>query len=145
MMDLTKGVAAGSIPDGGMIAGRVGEDEVVLARRGDQFFAVGAHCTHYHGPLVDGLIVGDTIRCPLHHACFSLRTGEALHAPAFDPISCWRVVREGDTVSVREKLDSPGASSATSRASDEPSSVIIVGGGAAAFAAAHMLRREGYA
>src|SRR5262249_3448840 len=93
--------------------------------------AVGATCTHYSGPLAEGLIVGDTVRCPLHHACFSLRTGEALRAPAFDPIPCWRVERTGDTLFIREKVSAP-------------SSVVIVGGGAAGFSAADTLRREGY-
>jgi NADPH-dependent 2,4-dienoyl-CoA reductase/sulfur reductase-like enzyme/nitrite reductase/ring-hydroxylating ferredoxin subunit len=147
-MDFTKGVQASSIPDGGMISGRVGEDDVVLARRGNRFFAVGAYCTHYHGALVDGIIVDDTVRCPRHHACFSLKTGEALHAPAFDPVTCWRVDRDGDTLFVREKLDTSAPSTTsrtTSRASNHPASIIIVGGGAAAFAATDMLRREGYA
>src|SRR5437764_11537277 len=103
-VDLTIGVAADSLPSGGMLAGRVGEDEVLLARAGDRFFAVGAYCTHYHGALADGLVVGDTVRCPLHHACFSLATGEAVRAPALDPIACWRVERRGDKVFVREKL-----------------------------------------
>jgi NADPH-dependent 2,4-dienoyl-CoA reductase/sulfur reductase-like enzyme/nitrite reductase/ring-hydroxylating ferredoxin subunit len=128
-----------------MIAGRVGEDDVVLARRGDRFFALGAYCTHYHGALVDGLVVDDTVRCPRHHACFSLQTGEALHAPAFDPVTRWRVVREGDAVFVREKVDSPGQSDGTTPSRGAPSSVVIVGGGAAGFAAADMLKREGYA
>src|SRR5438552_1579975 len=105
--DFTRGIAVDQIPDEGMIVGRVGEDDVILARRGDTLFAVGAHCTHYHGPLVDGLIVGDEVRCPWHHACFSLRSGEAVRAPALDPIACWRVERNGNMAFVREKLAEP--------------------------------------
>ncbi len=123
-----------------MLVGRVGDNEVLLARRGDTFFAVGAHCTHYRGSLVDGLLVDDTVRCPLHHACFSLATGEALRAPALDPLPCWRVERRGETVQVHDRAPAPPARPAVST----PSSVIIVGGGAAGLAAADMLRREGY-
>ncbi len=102
--DFKNGFPADNLPDGGMVAGQVDGEDVILARRGDEFFAVGAFCTHYHGPLADGLVVDDTVRCPWHHACFSLRTGEALRAPALDPIACWRVERVGDTIYVREKL-----------------------------------------
>src|ERR1043166_4646987 len=87
--DLTLGVAIDTIADGPMLAGHVGEDAVLLARRGNEFFAVGANCTHYGGPLAEGLLIDDTVRCPWHHACFSLRTGEALHAPALAPVACW--------------------------------------------------------
>ncbi len=143
--DLSKGIAAGSVSEGAMLAGRVGEDEVLLARSGDEWFAVGAHCTHYRGPLAEGLLAGDTVRCPWHHACFSLRTGDALRAPAFDAIPCWRVERQGDTVFVREKLSGlPPAPQAPASQPAPPSSIVIVGGGAAGFAAADMLRREGY-
>ena len=128
-----------------MVSGRVDTEDVILVRRGDELFAVGAYCTHYHGPLADGLIVGDTVRCPWHHACFSLRTGEALRAPALDPIACWRVERVGDTVFVREKLAEPAPKRAARHAgADRAPSVVIVGGGAAGLAAADMLRREGY-
>jgi len=140
--DLSSGIALRELADGGMVLGHMGEEDVLLARRGDTFFAVGAHCTHYHGPLAEGLIAGDTVRCPWHHACFSLRTGEAIRAPALDPISCWRVERAGDTVFVREKLPAPSGPSA--RAPGAPDSVVIVGGGAAGLAAADMLRREGF-
>src|SRR5262245_4303960 len=142
--DLVLGVKADSIADGGMILGHVGKDHVVLARIGRRFFAVGAQCTHYHGPLAEGLVVGTTVRCPWHHACFSLETGEALRAPALDRIACWRVERIGDQVFVRGKML---PSSSTRRAVDSrlhPSSIVILGGGAAGLAAADMLRREGY-
>jgi len=139
--DFEKGFPAGDVPDGGMVLGHVGDEAVLVARRGGELFAVGASCTHYHGPLAEGIVVGDTVRCPWHHACFSLRTGEALRAPALDPVSCWRVERNGDTLVVREKLSpAPKAKGANSH----PASVVIVGGGAAGLAAADMLRREGY-
>jgi 3-phenylpropionate/trans-cinnamate dioxygenase ferredoxin reductase subunit len=142
--DFTHGFPFDRLTDGGMVTGRIGEDEVVLARRGDELFAVGASCTHYGGPLGDGLMVGDTVRCPWHHACFSLRTGEAVRAPALDPIPCWRVERLGDTVFVREKRPA-FAGRTLAAALTPPESVVIVGGGAAGLAAADMLRREGYA
>jgi apoptosis-inducing factor 3 len=142
-LDLSKGVAASALTDGGMILGRVGDEEVVLARSGAELFAIRAHCSHYRGPLVEGLVVGDTVRCPWHHACFSLRTGEALRAPALDPIACWRVEQEGEQIFVREKLPTrPTAAAISGR--QVPSSIVIVGGGAAGVAAAEMLRRQSY-
>jgi len=141
--DLRQGVSVATLADGGMILGQVDDEEVLLARAGDSLFAVGAHCTHYHGPLNDGIVVDGTVRCPWHHACFSLRTGEAVRPPALDPIACWRVERAGDIAFVREKITQPPAISA-SRPSNPPESVVIVGGGAAGLAAADMLRREAY-
>ena len=143
-LDLSKGVEASSLADGGMIRGRVGDEEVVLARSGTELFAIRAQCSHYRGPLAEGLVVGDTVRCPWHHACFSLRTGEALRAPALDPIACWRVERDGGRVFVREKLPAARPAPASTSARQAPSSIVIVGGGAAGVAAAEMLRREGY-
>jgi NADPH-dependent 2,4-dienoyl-CoA reductase/sulfur reductase-like enzyme/nitrite reductase/ring-hydroxylating ferredoxin subunit len=144
--DLRSGFSLHEIPDGGMVVGRAGTEDLILVRRGAELFAVGAHCTHYHGPLADGLVVGDTVRCPWHHACFSLRTGEALRAPALDPIACWRVERIGDTAFVREKLAEGGAQSARRGTQTQTAltSVLIVGGGGAGLAAADMLRRDGY-
>ena len=143
-LDLTKGIGASVLTDGGMILGHVGEEEVVLARSGTELFAIRAHCSHYRGPLVKGIVVGDTVRCPWHHACFSLRTGEALRAPALDPIACWRVEREGERIFVREKLEARPTSARWISTRQLPSSIVIVGGGAAGVAAAEMLRREGY-
>jgi apoptosis-inducing factor 3 len=144
-IDLKAGLPLTQLADGALISGRVDGEEVLLVRRGKDYFAVGAACTHYHGPLAKGLIVGNTIRCPLHHACFNLRTGEALRAPALDPIACWRVEVVLDKVFVREKFSAPRPSEpAIAPAAKSPVAIVIAGGGAAALAAADMLRRCGY-
>jgi NADPH-dependent 2,4-dienoyl-CoA reductase/sulfur reductase-like enzyme/nitrite reductase/ring-hydroxylating ferredoxin subunit len=141
--DLAQGVATDLLADGKMLAGRVGQEAVLLARRGDAFFAIGATCSHYGGPLAEGLLVDDTVRCPWHHACFSLRTGEALHAPALAPLACWSTELRDDKVFVREKA-APTPRIRVAPASGSPRKIVIVGGGAAGFAAAEMLRRQRY-
>jgi NADPH-dependent 2,4-dienoyl-CoA reductase/sulfur reductase-like enzyme/nitrite reductase/ring-hydroxylating ferredoxin subunit len=142
--DLTLGVAADSLADGQMLLGHVGEEAVLLARRGDEFFAVAAHCSHYHGPLAEGLVVGDTVRCPWHHACFSLRTGEALRAPALRPLATWHAELSDGKVFVRgESQRQPALRVAAVGAA--PKDIVIVGGGAAGFASAEMLRRQRFA
>ncbi|MDR5640985.1 FAD-dependent oxidoreductase [Burkholderia cenocepacia] len=140
--DLTQGVALDDLADGAMIEGHVGDAAVLLVRRGDELFAVGAQCPHYGGPLAEGLLVGDTIRCPWHHAAFCLRTGEMERAPALDGLPCWRVERrDGRAVVVDAR---PAAVPPALKATGLPASVVIVGGGAAAIAAAVTLRQEGY-
>jgi apoptosis-inducing factor 3 len=141
--NLAAGIPLATLTDGQMLVGDVDGEDVLLARRGDEIFAIGAACTHYHGALAQGLMVADTVRCPLHHACFSLRTGAMLRNPALDPVDCWRVERGDGRIVVREKL-----TTAPPRPEHAPSrtlrSVVIVGGGAAGLAAAATLRREGY-
>ena len=139
--DLTLGVALDSFPENGLLTGHVGEDEVLLVQRGAEIFAISAHCTHYHGPLADGVVTDGAIRCPWHHACFDLRSGEALHAPAISPLACWKVERKDSTIFVRETLPEPKAKISAGKT---PEKVVIAGGGAAGFAAAEMLRRLGY-
>ena len=149
-IDFLQGIAINDVPSGAIVRGVVDSEDAILVRRGDDFFFIGAQCSHYHGELADGLIVGDTVRCPLHHACFSLRTGTALKAPALDPIACWRAERVGDRVFAREKLKQQNAATLTlapgqsAPGQSAAASVVIVGGGAAGLAAADMLRRENY-
>jgi len=144
--DLTNGIPETDLPDGAMLVGRVGDEQILLAHHGAEVFAIGATCTHYGGPLGEGLMVGDTVRCPWHHACFSLRTGEAMAAPALTATSCWRVERRDSCIFVREKLSqTERRTSAKSRpTASAPERMVIIGGGAAGYAAAEMLRREGF-
>ena len=142
--DLTQGIALAELADGALLAGHVGEEQVLLARTGKDVFAVAAQCSHYHGPLAEGLLVGDTVRCPWHHACFSLRTGEALRAPALSPIDCWSVEQRDGKVFVTGKRADVKPASRGRPAGPPPGRIVIVGGGAAGFAAAEMLRRQDY-
>ena len=141
--DLTKGVPLSSLPDSGSLLGHVGADAVLLVRQGTDVFAVAAECTHYHGPLADGVVDDGVVRCPWHHAFFDIRTGEALHAPALSPLACWKVEQRDGVVFVRAKIEQPKPRP-RGKPSGAPSKIVIVGGGAAGFAAAEMLRRQGY-
>ena len=137
--DLAQGIPSSDLAEGAMLAGHAGGDKVLLVRRGGKVTALAAECTHYHGPLAEGLIVGDTIRCPWHHACFSLHTGEALAAPALDPLACHAVSESEGRIVVggRQEQPKPSKIGGTGR-------IVIIGGGAAGFAAAEMLRRRGF-
>src|ERR1700719_4189287 len=142
--DLAMGIPINDLPDGHMLAGHVGEDAVLLARRGNEFFAIGATCSHYGGPLAEGLMVDDTVRCPWHHACFSLRTGEALHAPALSPVASWAVEQRDGKLFVTTKNPASKERRSAAPAAGMPERIVIIGGGAAGFAAAEKLRREQY-
>ncbi len=137
--DLAAGIAFADLPDGGSLLGHLAGEPVLVVRRGEEVFAVGATCTHYGGPLAEGVVVGDTVRCPWHHACFSLRTGEAVRAPALNPVACYRVERTGDRIVVGEKIETH-----PERSAPGPDPILIVGAGAAGNAAAEALRRAGY-
>jgi len=145
--DLTQGIDASSLKPGEKLLGHAGGEPVLLVRLGDDFTAIGATCTHYGGPLGEGAIVGDTVRCPWHHACFNLRTGEALAAPALSPVASWRVERRGERVIVGEKVERDPLAPTyplEHRAPATLRNVVIVGAGAAGTAAAEMLRRCGF-
>ncbi len=148
--DFAVGVQLSDVPPNGMLLGHVGGEAVLFSRRGDELFAISATCSHYGGPLANGVVDGDTIRCPWHHACFSVRTGEALRAPALSPVACWRVEQHEGTVKVTSKIDrDPLAPTMRVPAKSDYVTtlerVVIIGAGAAGSAAAEMLRRSGFA
>jgi len=140
--DFARGVPLTKLTDGAMLQGHFKGEPILVARREDAYFAIGATCTHYGGPLADGIMAGDTVRCPWHHACFSLRTGEAIRAPALAAVTRWKVETTGRKLFVRGKEARKKPQPAGSAKS--PNRVVIVGGGAAGEAAAEMLRHQGY-
>jgi apoptosis-inducing factor 3 len=139
--DLSQGITLSEF-SGATLLGHVGDEEVLLVRSGAEIFAIDAHCSHYHGPLAEGVVDGESIRCPWHHACFDLRTGEATRAPALNALAVWNVEREGGRIFVRQKRAQPKRR--VIAAADAPGKIVIVGGGAAGFAAAEMLLRQDF-
>ena len=143
--DLTLGVAAIDLVEGAMVLGHVGDAPVLLTRTVAGLRAVDGLCTHYHAPLADGLLVGQSVHCPWHHARFCLNTGEAIGAPAIDPLGLWRVEECDGLIFVRVRAEpAPPARREAGTGSATPRRIVIVGGGAAGFAAAEALRREGH-
>ena len=141
--DFGQGVALATLIEGTPLLGHAQGEPVLLVRRGDEVFAIGAFCTHYGAPLADGLVVGDTVRCPWHHACFSLRTGDALRAPALNAVACWQVTQRDGRAYVGSKVEAaPPSATPSAGGAKRPKAIVIVGGGAAGNAAAEMLRRE---
>ena len=139
--NFSEGIAISDLT-GNITQGRVGDQAAILVRSGDEWHILGAFCSHYHAPLVDGLLANGHLRCPWHHACFDIRSGEAVRAPAFTPLTKWDVEEIDGRVYARGKRARPKATAPLSRSS--PARIVIIGGGAAGFAAAEQLRRGGF-
>ncbi len=138
--DLGAGIDESSLADGELLLGHADGEAVLLARVRGEVLAISATCTHYGGPLAEGLLVDDTVRCPWHHACFSLRTGEPVRPPALNNVDCWSVERAAGTIRVTGRKQVR----AERTPAKSPASIVILGAGAAGSAAAETLRRQGY-
>lgn len=129
--------------DGQLKEVRVNDTDVLLARADGQYYALNPKCSHYQAPLAKGVLNGNRLICPWHNACFDVRTGHRLEAPALNGLPTHEVRIEGDQVFVRlttnkESLENPMA---TPDEANTETCVIIGGGGAGAFAAEGL--REG--
>ncbi len=131
------------LADGELKDVRVGDTDVLLARADGQYFAMYPKCSHYSGPLVKGLLNGHRLICPWHNACFDIRDGHRLEAPALNGLPTHEVRIEGDQVFVRLTTNKESIENPLSAPDDtNPETYVIVGsGGAGAFAAEGM--REG--
>src|SRR4029077_19419027 len=138
--DFERGYETERVRDGEMLLGHAFGEPVLVARRGEELFAIGATCTHYGGPLAKGLMVDCPVPRPWHQARFDLRTGEAIAAPALNNVACYKIEKRGEQLFVTGEIDRKPAR----KPKISPASVVIIGAGAAGGAAAEMLRREGY-
>ncbi|HEY4184121.1 MAG TPA: FAD-dependent oxidoreductase [Polyangia bacterium] len=139
--DLAQGIDEATLVVGEPVLGHAHGEAVIVVRAEGEIFAVGATCSHYGGPLAEGLVVGSTVRCPLHHACFDLKTGAVRGAPAFNPIACYQVEKLGTRIRVAGRA----TPSAVAPVANAPKQIVIVGGGAAGHFAAETLRQRGFA
>ncbi|MFQ5968593.1 MAG: FAD-dependent oxidoreductase [Acidimicrobiia bacterium] len=136
-----EGVPVKSVAEGEMVLGHADDKPVVLARTGGDVFAVSGRCTHYGGPVGEGLFDGELLRCPWHHACFDLRTGRAVRAPALNALPCFAVEEREGRLYVGEPIESKWTPPPID---NRPDAVVVIGAGAAAAAAVETLRDEGY-
>ena len=138
---------ADSIGEGEMKELKVGDgdkDKVLVSRYKGELYAVGAYCSHFGAPLVQGALFDDKVLCPLHTAGFSVVTGAVDGAPGLDGIPKYEVIQEGYKHFVKvpedgikqQKQSMPLAK----RDPKNTKNFVIIGGGAAGLNCAETLR-----
>jgi NADPH-dependent 2,4-dienoyl-CoA reductase/sulfur reductase-like enzyme/nitrite reductase/ring-hydroxylating ferredoxin subunit len=134
------------LQDGDMREVVVGETKVLVVRLKGQFYAMGAECTHYGGPLAEGALNGHRVVCPWHQAAFNVMNGNLEEPPALDAQPCYEVRVEGDDVIVRvpEPAQNRRTPAMVRRDPADGRTFVILGAGAAGNAAAETLRQDGF-
>jgi nitrite reductase/ring-hydroxylating ferredoxin subunit len=97
-LNFTPVAKVGDVVPGSCLKIVSGQFNMVLYDLDGTLYATDEICSHAYASLAEGFILDDTIECPLHGACFSIKTGEALSAPAIDPIKTYPVRIENDVV-----------------------------------------------
>ncbi|UJP12663.2 non-heme iron oxygenase ferredoxin subunit [Microbacterium elymi] len=69
--------------------------------------AVGDTCTHGEVSLSEGFVEDDTVECWAHGSRFSLRTGQPLNLPAYEPVPVYVVQIDGDDVLIDPTVTKP--------------------------------------
>ncbi len=123
------------------------EHNVLLCRINDKFSALGATCTHYGAPLEKGLLKGDTIICPWHHARFDAKNGDLLEPPAMDALPVFELKIEGESIRINVPDEIPGSRRPDMSKEDSKAdkrTFVILGAGASAYFAAQAMRENGF-
>jgi NADPH-dependent 2,4-dienoyl-CoA reductase/sulfur reductase-like enzyme/nitrite reductase/ring-hydroxylating ferredoxin subunit len=139
--DWINATAESELKEGAPVVVEVEEKKVLLLRSEGRIYACGNECSHYHGPLSDGLVVGHVVTCPWHNARFDIRDGQLVAPPGLNGIPSYETKVEDGRVWIR--LANKGTIPMPEGKDDR--TFLIVGAGAAGNAAAETLRREGFA
>lgn len=140
MGEHTIGAAETLLRDGEMRRFDLDGKAIVVARVNGEYFAFRSGCSHYGGALEQGALKGYTVMCPLHHACFDIRSGVRTEPPALNNIPAFPLRIENGQVIVT----SDGTAAQPPELSTDSRHFVIIGGGAAGEAAAEELRRAGF-
>ena len=90
----------GDVDDDEVIAVSVGRTDIGIYKLDGEYYALNDICTHAYAAMSDGFVENGQIECPLHGACFDIKTGKALTAPATDDLASYPVRIEGDQILV---------------------------------------------
>lgn len=142
--DLAAGVPADHVIEGRPLLGHFKGAPVILVKTDTGLHAVGGVCPHHGAPLAEGMVTGERIRCPWHHAEFELRDGAVTRPPALHPLTAYAVQRRGDLIRVTGRAPEATAERARPPVRPRPASVVVIGAGAAGASAADQLRDDGY-
>ena len=73
----------GGIPEGKLVKAKLGINQLVLVRQGEQILALHDTCAHAGGPLNEGkLIDGKVVECPWHYSRYRLSDGLVVQGPS---------------------------------------------------------------
>ena len=136
---------ADSLEEGTMMEVKVGEgkqDKVLVTRYGGKLHAIGAFCSHFGAPLVNGVLFDDKVLCPWHAAGFSVTSGALEYAPGMDGVPKYEVHEANGKwfVRVPKKLEQKQTMTMAKRDASNKTRMVIIGGGPAGLNCAETLR-----
>ena len=102
MSDWVTVAKVGELAPGGWRSADVDGASIVVFNLGGEYYAIEDVCTHDGGQLTGGTVEGDQVVCPRHGARFCIKTGAALSAPAYEPVSTFPVRVENGEIQVRD-------------------------------------------
>lgn len=101
--DFVSALAVADLPENQLKRVDVKGQPVLLLKRGEKIYAIGAVCSHYGGPLEKGKLINDTVQCPYHYSRFSLEDGRVREGPSTAPVPVYENQVVGGQIQIRLK------------------------------------------